>query len=199
MPITRRVVPRGLEERAAADLEFIRETIGSAAAFTALSGLGFVIVGAGALVTGAIAWAVADPMARLGIWLLDAALSVAIGFATTARKARRAEQSLLSGPFRKFARSFAPAIVAGAILTALLARDQAFGYLPCVWLLCYGAGLAASGSTSVPAVPAMGGSFMALGAVAAIAPAAWSLPLLMAGFGGLHIGFGALIARSYGG
>jgi hypothetical protein len=199
VPITRRVVPKGLEERAAADLEFIRETIGSAAAFTALSGLGFVIVGAGALVAGAIASAVADPMARLGIWLLDAALSVGIGFATTARKARRAEQSLLSGPFRKFARSFAPAIVAGAILTALLARDQAFGYLPCVWLLCYGAGLAASGSTSVPAVPAMGGSFMALGAVAALAPTAWGLPLLLAGFGGLHIGFGALIARSYGG
>jgi hypothetical protein len=199
LPITRRVVPIGLEQRAAADLEFIRETIGNAASFTALSGLGFVLVGLGALVAGALAQSQPEALDRVLIWLLDAAASVAIGFATTARKARRAEQPLLSGPFRKFARSFAPAIVVGAILTALLVRDQAFGYLPCLWLLCYGAGLAASGSLSVRVVPAMGGSFMALGAVAAVAPPAWGNALLLLGFGGLHLGFGAVIARSHGG
>ena len=199
MPITRRVIPIGLEERAAADLEFIRETIGSAAAFTALSGVGFVLVGAGALVAGVVALLAEDPGVRLGVWLIDAAVSIAVGFATTARKARRAGQSLMSGAFRKFVRSFGPAILVGAILTALLARDQAFGYLPCVWLLCYGAGLAASGSTSVPPVALMGASFMAVGALAAFAPAMWGAPLLLVGFGGLHVGFGAVIARSYGG
>jgi hypothetical protein len=199
VPITRRVIPIGLEERAAADLEFIRETIGSAAAFTALSGAGFVIVGASALVTGALALLVSDPAMRVGVWLIDAAVSVAIGFATTAHKARHAGQSLLSGAFRKFARSFAPSILVGAILTALLARDQAFAYLPCVWLLSYGAGLAASGSTSVPPVALMGASFMIVGAIAAVAPASWGLALLLIGFGGLHVGFGAVIARSYGG
>jgi hypothetical protein len=199
VPITRRVVPIGLEQRAAADLEFIRETIGNAATFTALSGLGFVLVGLGALVAGVLAQVRPEPMDRVLIWLVDAVASVAIGFATTARKARRAEQPLLSGPFRKFTRSFAPAIVAGAILTALLVRDQSFAYLPCLWLLCYGAGLAASGSLSVSVVPAMGGSFMALGAIAAVAPPAWGNALLLLGFGGLHLGFGTVIARSHGG
>ena len=40
---------------------------------------------------------------------------------------------------------------------------------------------------------------MALGTVAYVAPAAWGQRLMAAGFGGLHIGFGLLIARRYGG
>lgn len=199
MPVTRRVVPSGLQERAAADLQFIRETMDSAASFTALSGLGFVLVGIGAVAAGFIAMARPDPNERVLVWLLDAAVSVAIGFATTARKARSAGEPLLSGPFRKFARSFAPSVVAGAVLTGLVLRDHAFGYLPALWLLSYGAGLAASGSFSVRVVPAMGLSFMALGVLAALAPATWGETLMILGFGGLHLGFGAAIVRSYGG
>jgi hypothetical protein len=38
-----------------------------------------------------------------------------------------------------------------------------------------------------------------LGAIALLAPPAWSEVLLAAGFGGLHILFGLIIARRYGG
>ena len=38
-----------------------------------------------------------------------------------------------------------------------------------------------------------------LGAVALLAPFAWGNVLLAVGFGGLHIGFGLIIARNYGG
>ena len=199
MPSARRVIAIELKDRAAADLRFIRETMDRASSFTALSGLGFVLVGLGAIATAIAARAVTGTPTGLGLWLLDAALSVAIGFAATARKARAAGQPLLTGPFRKFSRSFAPAIVAGAAMTSLLARDQLFGYLPPLWLLCSGAGLAAGGSHSVRVVPAMGTCFMALGVIAAVAPAEWGDALLALGFGGLHIGFGAVIARRYGG
>ena len=199
MPIARRAARVDLKDRAAADLQFIRETMNGAASFTALSGVGYVLVGVGALVAGAVARLLPSAAQRVEVWLADAALSVVIGFAFTARKARAAGQPLLSGPFRKFARSFSPAVVAGAVMTAWLVTDHAYQYLPALWLLCYGAALAAAGAFSVPVVPTMGASYLALGVICAILPPAWSDGLLVAGFGGLHVFFGALIARRYGG
>ena len=45
----------------------------------------------------------------------------------------------------------------------------------------------------------MGLAFMLLGIAAFIAPAAWGHVFMAVGFGGLHIGFGIVIARNYGG
>jgi hypothetical protein len=45
----------------------------------------------------------------------------------------------------------------------------------------------------------MGAAFMFIGSVALVAPASWATALLIAGFGGLHILFGFLIARRHGG
>jgi hypothetical protein len=199
VPIAQRAAPVDLKDRAAADLQFIRETMNSAASFTALSGVGYVLVGVGALVAGGVARLSPSPVDRVEVWLADAALSIVIGFGFTARKARAAGQPLLTGPFRKFARSFSPAVIAGAVMTAWLVSDHAYQYLPALWLLCYGAALAAGGAFSVPVVPTMGASYLTLGVICALAPPSWSDGLLLAGFGGLHILFGALIARRYGG
>ncbi len=71
--------------------------------------------------------------------------------------------------------------------------------MPGVWLLMYGAGVAAGGALSVPVVPVMGVSFMLLGALALVAPAARQDWFMLAGFGVLHIVYGIRIARRYGG
>jgi hypothetical protein len=63
----------------------------------------------------------------------------------------------------------------------------------------YGIAIVAGGAFSVPDVPAMGYCFLALGGVALFAPAGWAPVLLACGFGGLHIIFGLIIARRYGG
>ena len=43
------------------------------------------------------------------------------------------------------------------------------------------------------------GLVAAVGAVALLGPPAWAELLLALGFGGLHVGFGFVIARRYGG
>jgi hypothetical protein len=85
------------------------------------------------------------------------------------------------------------------VLTIALAGGGAWGLLPPMWLLLYGAAVVAGGSLSVPPVPVMGGCFMAAGAAALMTPAAWGDWWLAFGFGVLHAGFGILIAVKHGG
>ena len=90
------------------------------------------------------------------------------------------------------------AIAAGAILTLVLFRAGISGFLPGVWLLLYGSAVLSGGSASVRVVPIMGACFMFLGALALLVPG-YNDPLLMLGFGGLHLIFGTIIAVKYGG
>jgi hypothetical protein len=191
--------PLALHDRAMDNLRYIRETMERAGSFTAVSGWGEVAIGGTALIAAALASRQSDPASWLLIWSLEALLALAIGTWTVARKARAARMPLLSGPGRKVALSLAPALVAGALITAELFSTGHLRALPGVWLLLFGAGIVAAGAFSVPIVPVMGLSFMALGSLALFAPAAWGDALMALGFGGLHILFGILIARRYGG
>ena len=78
-------------------------------------------------------------------------------------------------------------------------RAGMFGPLPAVWLLHYGASFISSGSFSIRVVPVMGIFFMVLGLAACFVPLPFGNLLMGAGFGVLHIVFGFIIARSYGG
>jgi hypothetical protein len=188
-----------LHARALADLRFIRRTMENASSFTAFSGWGLVAVGATALAGGTLAGAQPTPSRWLSVWLATAGVALVVAAVSNAWKARASQEPLLAGPVRKFTLSFAPAISAGASLTLALGRAQVFGFLPGLWLLLYGSGVVTAGAVSVRAVPVMGLSFMVMGALALLGPAAWSNWLLIAGFGGLHIGFGLVIARKHGG
>ncbi len=121
-----------------------------------------------------------------------------LAIAATQNKAQRAGVPLTSGPGRKFALSFLPAAVAGAILTFILYQAGWFAVLPGTWLLLYGAGVVSAGALSVAIVPAMGTSFMLLGIIALLFPG-WGNLCMALGFGGLHLAFGFSIARRYGG
>jgi hypothetical protein len=115
------------------------------------------------------------------------------------RKARALGLPLLSGPGRRFFLAFSPPLVVGAVLTALAIRHGLGGLLPGLWLLLYGTAVVCGGALSVRVVPIMGASFMLLGIAALLAPASFGLPFMALGFGGLHIVYGVLIARSHGG
>jgi hypothetical protein len=133
------------------------------------------------------------------IWLCEAGLSVAISVYTMALKAHAAKLPLWSEPARKILFSFAPPMIGGALLTLVLLQHDLISLLPGVWMLLYGIGVVAAGTFSVRIVPVMGLAFMAVGSVALFAPASLATPFMAAGFGGLHLFFGTLIARRHGG
>ena len=183
----------------AEDLRFIRDTMERSAAFTAVSGWGQVILGFTAIGAAAVAARQATTFGWLRVWLAEGVVAVAIGLLACMWKANKRGLPLFSGPARKVALGLAPPLVAGAFLTFLLFRSGLQSALPATWLLLYGAGIMTGGSFSVSIVPVMGLCFMVLGGLEALGPMAWGNWFLAAGFGGLHIIFGVLIARRHGG
>ena len=156
-------------------------------------------MGITALGAAAIAARQPSSLSWLITWLAEAVIGLSIALFTTSTKARRANLSMLSGPGRKFVLSLAPPLAVGALLTLILFRAELLWAIPGVWLLLYGTGVVTGGAFSVRIVPLMGLCFMVLGAVAFFCPASWGNAFLAAGFGVLHIVFGGVIARRYGG
>lgn len=188
-----------LHDRAIDNLRFIRETMERAGSFTAVSGTGIMAAG-GIAVSAALAAARPPGSAHwVGTWVGAAGAAFLVSSALTVRKARSLGLPLVSGPGRKVLLAFSPALVAGALLTTVLAGTGRVDWLAGMWLLLYGAGVMAAGAFSVPVVPVLGFCCMVLGGGALLAPAFLANWFMFAGFGVLHLGFGFAIARRYGG
>lgn len=181
------------------DLRFIRQTLENSTSFTAVPGWGMVGMAGVAVIAAAMAsrqpgfdrWCVT--------WLIAAVAALTLAMVTMQHKAAKAGVPLFSGAGRKFLLNFSPPLAVGALLTAVLYRAGAVHAIPGTWLLLYGTAVVSGGAFSVRIVPAMGISFMGMGALALLAPFAWINWFMIAGFAGLHLVFGFLIARKYGG
>lgn len=190
--------PTPLHTHALDNLQFIRDTMERATAFTAVSGWGLVAVGITALAAARLAAGQPRPV-WLAIWLGEGLLAFLIAGGATVRKARASKAPLFSMPGKRFALSFSPPMLVGALLTVALWAAGRDALLAGTWLLLYGTGIVTGGAFSIRIVPVMGTCFMLVGALALFAPAAWESGLLALAFGGLHLVFGAVIARRYGG
>jgi hypothetical protein len=188
-----------LHTRAMDNLRFIRETMERAGAFTAVPGWGGFAMGVSALAATVFAARQSSAGAWLAIWLIEGVFAIALGAWTMKRKADSAQLPLLSAPGRRFLLSFAPPLLVGALLTLVLYQAGLTRVIPGSWLLLYGTGVVTGGAYSVRVVPIMGMCFMLVGAVALFCPFSWGTALLGVGFGGLHVVFGIIIARRYGG
>jgi len=192
--------PEPIHAHAIENIRYIRDAMSRATEFTAVPGWGGVAMGVTAIAAAFIAGPPDDSLRWVLIWFAEAAIAVAIALVTMTMKARRIGAPLSStAPAYRFALGYVPPLVAGMILTPVFATMGLMARLPGCWLLLYGTAAATGGAFSVRIVPLMGICFMALGVVAFAAPAAWGHWLMAAGFGGLHIGFGLVIARRYGG
>ncbi len=188
-----------LSGRAIDNLQFIRETMERSTHFTAVPGYGGVFMGITAIVAAFIASAPTLAKDWLTVWLIEAVLAFAVGLFATWQKSKIAKMPLNSAPAKKFAMSFLPPLICGIVLTSGLWRYGHFEVMIPSWLLFYGAAVVTGGAFSVKAVPTMGWCFILLGTLAFFLPAGFGNALMGLGFGLLHIIFGIIIARRYGG
>src|SRR5437879_2304863 len=105
--------PFGLHTQAMANLRFIRRAMENAGSFTAVPGVGGMVMGATALFAAFAAHLSRSPRAWLGIWGFEALLALVIGLSFSYRKAMRDGSPMLSRPFRRFVLAMVPAIFVG--------------------------------------------------------------------------------------
>jgi len=191
--------PVAIHSRAIDNLRYIRETMESASAFTAVPGWGGVAMGVSALVAAIAASRTSTTEIWLLIWIVDALAAFFVGGWTMAHKARGAGVRVSRGAGRRFLLGLGPPLLAAAALTVVLYRNDAVEVIPGMWLMLYGTAVLTGGTFSVRAVPVMGAAFVVMGLVAFATPFSWANGLMALGFGGLHIVFGLIIARRYGG
>ena len=168
-------------------------------AFTAVSGWGYVGMGATALVTFGIALRQLTIEAWLAVWLGEALVAVTIALVAMHWKASRQATPIFSLPGRRLFVGLLPALFAGGVLTVALVRSGDTRQIPGVWMLLYGVAVMQAGAFSVRTIPVMGAVFVLIGAIALPLPWTWANVMLAVGFGGLHLGFGTFIARRHGG
>jgi hypothetical protein len=191
--------PPSLHGRAMDNLAFIRETMERVSSFTAIPGYGGALMGGTAIGAAVIAHNQASIRGWLITWLVEACLAFVIGMFGMWQKSKNSGDSLSSAPARKFAYGFAPPIIAGIILTSLLYFRGIFALMPTVWLTLYGTAVVTGGAYSVRIVPIVGWIFVGLGLVSAFLPTSYGNFMMGIGFGVLHIVFGLIVARRYGG
>jgi hypothetical protein len=186
-----------LAGRAAEDLRLIRRSMDRSSLFTAVPGRGGMLMGVVGLLGSVFASRQQDSGTWLDAWLLTAGVGILVGAWALLRSSRAAAQPLLGPTGRRFGLAMLPALVLGAALTFALAARGLHSALPGTWLLAYGAGVTTGGLLSLPIVAVMGASFMAFGLAALVLPPAAGDACMAAGFGGLHLFFGWLIARRH--
>ncbi len=190
--------PVPIGRRAADNLRFIRDTMERAASFTAVPGWGGVLIGVTALIAGSLCFG-RPARQQFSIWVAEGILALAVGFVAVGLKSKRLALAPGSRAARRALLSFMPPLVAGAVLSVVLYHAGLLGILPGLWLMLYGAAVVTGGAFSVRIVPVMGLCFMLVGLAASLAPESLGNVFLMLGFGTLHIVFGVVIARRYGG
>jgi hypothetical protein len=191
--------PIKLSDRATDNLKFIRETMERSTHFTAVPGYGGALMGTTAVVAAYIASQQINFRGWLVVWLTEAFLAFAIGLLAMWQKTKMSKTPLVSAPAKKFAMSFLPPLITGVIITLGLWRYDQFELMAPIWMLLYGASVVTGGAFSVRLVPVMGWVFIAGGAIAFALPAAYGNILMGATFGLVHIVFGLIIGRRYGG
>lgn len=191
--------PINIGDRALDNLQFIRETMERSAVFTSVPGYGGILMGSTAIAAAYFAHSQIYIRDWLTIWIVEAILAFLIGLLAMWQKTKISNTPLFSAPAKKMVLNSLPPMLCAVFITLGLWRFGHFEAMIPVWILCYGAAVVCGGAFSVKVVPVMGWCFIALGAIAFALPTSFGNWMMAASFGGLHIVFGFIIGRRFGG
>jgi hypothetical protein len=183
-----------LDSHAAATLRYIRSSM-EGAVLLAVPGSAGIVLGTIALMAAALCLAPGLHKYWLGIWLSAALLGAVLGSILIVRESSLRELRLVGTPLLKFALCLSPSLGAGLVMTAVHWFGGNQHAIPGTWLLLYGCALLTASSATTRVIAALGALFVLFGLTALLLPDDLQLLMLGAGFGGLHVAFGILIAR----
>jgi hypothetical protein len=185
-----------MDEHARATLRYIRASM-DAASSLAVPGSAGIAVGIVGVVAAVLAALPALQTHWLLVWLASAPVACMLGVAVVVRQWSRQGRSVFGASGQRLALCLLPCLAAGAALTAV---DLSEGHLHAIagtWLMLFGCAVIATSVLTVRLLAWLGALFMAFGVMALWLPTSVHNLLLGAGFGGLHLLFGAfLIGRA---
>jgi hypothetical protein len=190
-------VPRSntvtIDAHAAATLRYIRASMERAGsvAVPGFAGVVMGLIGLGAAVAASMTTLRAH---ALLVWLAAAPVA-ALGGAIVMARQFALQGSVWGAPVRKLLLCLLPSLFAGAIITAVHWQAGNLHAIPGTWLLLYGCALICASAPTARIVAVLGALFVLLGLATLLLPDRWHNLALAAGFGGLHLTFGVLIAR----
>jgi hypothetical protein len=190
-------------ERALSDLAEVRDRLVRAQRFEGYSAVAAIASGIGALVAG-LFQRLTDPLPAtsealdryVAIWMTCLAVALALNYGAVAIWVLKHRGPAAASGFRTAARSIAPSVVLGGLLTVALIDRGAHALLPGTWFALYSLGLFASRDAIPRATVIVTVGFAALAALFLVSPlqhvalAWWVMPL---GFGIGQIAVGSLI------
>jgi hypothetical protein len=185
-----------LDSHAIATLHYIRSSMESAASVAVPGSAGIVM---GAIGIGAAGLAMTPGFANhwLAVWLGAAFVAACSGTVLLLRPVSARGVSLRGTPMQKFALCLCPALIAGALMTAVLVNSGQLQLIAGTWLLLYGAALASASVPTTRMLLLMGALFGLIGLVTFFVAHPVQMLALGLGFGGLHLCFGMWMV-SYG-
>ncbi|HEX3670835.1 MAG TPA: hypothetical protein VHT92_03925 [Candidatus Cybelea sp.] len=190
-------------QRALSDLAEVRDRLVRVQRFEGYSAAAAIASGAAALVAGWVQRQLVPlPVLPAGlneyvtIWMTCLAVALALNYGAVAVWVWRHRGPGASSGFRSAARSIAPSVVLGGLLTVALIDRGAYSLLPGTWFALYSLGLFASRDVIPESTFPVTLGFVALAALFLVSPlqsaalAWWVMPL---GFGVGQVAVGGLI------
>lgn len=192
-------------QRAISDLEEVRDRLVGVQRFEGYSGPAAVASGIGAILAGFVQWRTAplpqtaEEFTRyVAVWMTCLVAALVLNYGAVAIWALKNRAPGAASRFRSAARSIAPSVVLGGLLTVALVDRGDYALLPGTWFAFYAVGLFASRAAIPESTIAVTLGFAALAALFLVSPlqglalAWWVMPL---GFGLGQLAIGGLILR----